>query len=70
VHKHIDGSLAMARTNDPNSAGSQFYFTLAPQPFLDGKYTVFGDTTAGLDVVHKLAVGDVIESITIENATK
>jgi peptidyl-prolyl cis-trans isomerase B (cyclophilin B) len=70
VHKHVDGTLAMARTTDPNSAGSQFYFTLAPQPPLDGKYTVFGDTTEGLKVVHALGVGDVIQSITIENATK
>ncbi len=70
LHKHVDGTLAMARTTDPNSAGSQFYFTLGPQPPLDGKYTVFGDTISGLKVVHSLAVGDVIESITIENATK
>jgi len=70
AHKHVDGTLAMARSNDPNSAGSQFYFTLGPQSFLDGQYTVFGDTIEGLPVVHKLAVGDVIESITVENATK
>jgi peptidyl-prolyl cis-trans isomerase B (cyclophilin B) len=70
LHKHVDGSIAMARTDDPNSAGSQFYFTLGPQSFLDGKYTVFGDTISGLTVVHKLEVGDVIESVTIENATK
>lgn len=70
THEHLDGSLAMARTDDPDSAGSQFYFTLGPQSFLDGKYTVFGNTTTGLSVVHKLEVGDVIQSITIENATK
>ena len=70
VHKHVDGTLAAARTDDPDSAGSQFYFALAPLPDLDGKYTVFGDTVEGLSVVHSLAVGDVIESITIENATK
>lgn len=69
-HKHVDGTLAMARSNDPNSAGSQFYFTLGPQSFLDGSYTVFGDTTEGLSVVHDLEVGDVIESVTIENATE
>ena len=70
IHKHVDGTLAMARTDSPNSAGSQFYFTLGAQPFLDGKYTVFGDTVSGLSVVHELGVGDVIKSITIENATK
>jgi peptidyl-prolyl cis-trans isomerase B (cyclophilin B) len=69
-NKHVDGTLAVARTNDPDSAGSQFYFTLAPQPPLDNNYTVIGQTTGGLDVVHKLAIGDVIESITIENASK
>ena len=39
-------------------------------PFLDKNYTIFGQTTKGLDVIHQLGVGDVIESITIENATK
>jgi len=70
AHPHVDGSLAMARSQSPDSAGSQFYFTLGPQSFLDGKYTVFGDTTSGLSVVHELEVGDVIESVTIDNATK
>ena len=58
----------MARSSDPDSAGSQFYFCLGPQPFLDDGYTVFGDTIEGLDVIGKLRAGDVIESITIENA--
>lgn len=69
-NKHLDGTLAMARSQDPNSAGSQFYLCLGPQPFLDSGYTVFGQTVDGLDVVGKLRVGDVIESITIENAAK
>ena len=69
-HKHVDGSLAMARSQSPDSGGSQFYFTLGAQSFLDGGYTVFGQTTSGLDVVHQLGVGDTIESVTIENATK
>ena len=69
-NKHVDGTLAMARSQSPDSGGSQFYFTLGPQAFLDNNYTVFGQTTEGLDVIRKLAVGDVIESVTIENATK
>ena len=69
-NKHVDGTLAMARSQSPDSGGSQFYFTLGPQSFLDKNYTVFGQTTKGLDVIHQLGVGDVIESITIENATK
>lgn len=69
-NKHVDGTLAMARSQSPDSGGSQFYFTLGPQSFLDGQYTVFGQTTDGLDVVHKLGVGDEIVSVTIENADK
>lgn len=67
-NQHLDGTLAMARSQDPNSAGSQFYLCLGPQPFLDSGYTVFGQTVDGLDVVSKLRVGDVIETIMIENA--
>lgn len=69
-HKHVDGTLAMARSQADDSAGSQFYFTLGPQPSLDNNYTVIGQTISGLDVVHKLTVGDVIESVTIENVAK
>jgi len=69
-NKHVDGSLAMARSQSPDSGGSQFYFTLGPQSFLDGKYTVFGQTIEGLDIVHKLGVGDEILSVTIESASK
>ncbi len=67
-NKHLDGTLAMARSQDPNSAGSQFYLCLGAQPFLDSGYTVFGQTVEGLDVVGSLRVGDVIETIVIENA--
>ncbi len=67
-NKHLDGTLAMARSQDPNSAGSQFYLCLGAQPFLDSGYTVFGQTVEGLDVVGQLRVGDVIETIEIENA--
>jgi cyclophilin family peptidyl-prolyl cis-trans isomerase len=51
------GVLAMARTNAPNSAGSQYYITLAPQPHLDGGYAVFGRIIENLDVV--MAIGGV-----------
>ncbi len=57
----------MARSQNPNSAGSQFYFCLGDQPFLDDGYTVFGQTIEGQDVIDSLRAGDVIESITIEN---
>lgn len=64
--KHETGTLAMARAQSPDSAGSQFYICLAPQPSLDGQYTVFGQVTEGMDVVRAMEVGDTIESITIE----
>jgi peptidyl-prolyl cis-trans isomerase B (cyclophilin B) len=69
-HLHVDGSIAMARTDNPNSGGSQFYFALAPLPQLDHRYTVFGQATEGLDVIHNLRAGDEIISVTIENASK
>ena len=69
-NEHNDGTLAMARSSAPDSAGSQFYFCLGPQPFLDTDYTVFGDTIEGLDVIHELRAGDVIEQVTIENAAQ
>src|SRR6185436_6689291 len=47
--RHTTGALAMARSSDPNSAGSQIYITLSPQASLDDKYAVFGKVTSGLD---------------------
>jgi len=58
----------MARSQDPNSAGSQFYFCLGPQHGLDSGYTVFGTTIEGMDVISQLKVGDIVNSIRIENA--
>ncbi len=52
---HKRGVLSMARTNDPNSAGSQFFLMHQDSPFLDNQYTAFGKATSGLDVVDKLA---------------
>ncbi len=65
-NKHLEGTVSMARSQDPNSAGSQFYICLAPLPFLDGQYTVFGQVTEGLDIVQAVMQGDVMESVTIE----
>ncbi|HKW95037.1 MAG TPA: peptidylprolyl isomerase [Methylomirabilota bacterium] len=63
--QHVRGVVAMARTQAPNSAGSQFYITLAPAHFLDGQYTVFGKVTSGMDVVDKIKVGDKMKSVKI-----
>ena len=52
---HVEGVLSMARSADPNSAGSQFFICLADTPHLDGQYTAFGKATdASLDVVRKI----------------
>lgn len=67
-NSHEDGALAMARSMNPDSAGSQFYLCLGPQHNLDSGYTVFGQTIEGKDVISELRVGDVIETIEIENA--
>ena len=52
------GTVAMANTGQPNSGGSQFFITYSRQPDLDGKYTVFGEVTEGMDVVEKLTPRD------------
>jgi peptidyl-prolyl cis-trans isomerase B (cyclophilin B) len=63
--KHVEGTVAMARTADPDTAGSQFYIGIVPLSDLDGKYTVFGHVTKGMDVVRSIAVGDVVQSFKI-----
>lgn len=65
-HKHLLGTVAMARSSDPNSAGSQFYICLAPQPSLDKQYTVFGQVIKGMDIVNRIKKGDIMQSIKIE----
>jgi peptidyl-prolyl cis-trans isomerase B (cyclophilin B) len=53
--KHLRGSLGMARSQDPNSAGSQFYICLKDLPRLDGNYVVFGKVIKGMEAVDKIA---------------
>jgi peptidyl-prolyl cis-trans isomerase B (cyclophilin B) len=66
--KHVRGTLAMARSQHPDSAGSQFYICFAPAPHLDNNYTVFGQVTAGMDVVDRIKPGDKMRSVKIEDA--
>ncbi|MDE2321258.1 MAG: peptidylprolyl isomerase [candidate division NC10 bacterium] len=68
--KHLTGTVAMAKTAAPNSAGSQFYITLAPQPRLDSGYTVFGQVVEGMDIVMKIKQGDIMKKVTIIEATR
>jgi peptidyl-prolyl cis-trans isomerase B (cyclophilin B) len=51
---HKKGTLSMARSAHPDSAGSQFFICVADAPFLDGKYTVFGEVVSGMDVADKI----------------
>ena len=69
------GVVAMANTGQPNSGGSQFFITFAPQDYLNGGYTIFGQVISGMDVVNGLTrrdptqnpsfSGDTIQSVTI-----
>ena len=75
--RHTPGVLSMARTNLPNTAGSQFFIMHAPAPYLDGQYAAFGKVIEGMDVVNAIAETDtdrndrpledqVIEKVTVE----
>jgi peptidyl-prolyl cis-trans isomerase B (cyclophilin B) len=63
---HVRGTVAMARSQSADSAGSQFYICLDEARYLDREYTVFGQTTAGQDVIDAIRPGDVMETVTIE----
>jgi peptidylprolyl isomerase/peptidyl-prolyl cis-trans isomerase B (cyclophilin B) len=64
--KHVVGTVGMARLRDPDSADSQFYLCLEPQPFLDGRYTVFGQVVEGLEVMTKIRENDIMRKITLK----
>ena len=65
--RHDAGVLSMANAG-PNTNGSQFFITHAPQPHLNGRHTVFGRVTQGKDVVDSIAQGDRMLSVTITEA--
>lgn len=62
---HIKGSVGMARSQDRNSASSQFYICLGDAKFLDGNYAVFGQVIAGQDIAEKISKGDKMIKVTI-----
>ncbi|MFZ0409061.1 MAG: peptidylprolyl isomerase [Cyanobium sp.] len=70
VLTHQRGALAMARSNDPNSASAQFYVALEALPELDGRYAVFGRVTQGMDVIDRIQQGDrIIKASVVEGGT-
>jgi peptidyl-prolyl cis-trans isomerase B (cyclophilin B) len=64
THKHVRGTLSMAHAGK-DTGGSQFFICHAPQAHLDGKHTVFGQVTQGVEIVDAIRQGDVIESIRV-----
>jgi peptidylprolyl isomerase len=56
--KHVRGTASMARAQSPDSADSQFFICFAPAPFLDGKYTVWGKVTEGMEHIDAIAKGE------------
>ena len=63
--KHLRGTLAMARSQDPDSAGSQFYICYGATPHLDGQYTVFGRVVSGMEHVDRIKQGDRMKTVAI-----
>lgn len=68
ARKHVRGTVAMARSQHPDSAGSQFYITYGSQPHLDGSYTVFGQVVSGMEHVDRIAPGDRMKTVSIVEA--
>jgi len=56
--KHLRGTVSMARAADPDSADSQFFIMFAPEPSLDGKYTIWGQVISGMEHVDCIKKGD------------
>src|SRR6185295_7709587 len=63
--KHTPGILSMARTSDPNSAGSQFFIMLGNSSHLDNQYSVFGKVIEGMEVVNQIRARDGITTVTV-----
>jgi cyclophilin family peptidyl-prolyl cis-trans isomerase len=67
---HVRGTLSMARTNDPDSADSQFFICFGPTPFLDRKYTVWGKVVEGMEFVDMIKKGDANRNGAVANPDK
>ena len=67
---HLRGTLSMARSQDPNSANSQFFICFKDAPFLDRQYTVFGKVIEGMEFVDKIKRGDQNQNGAVEKPDK
>jgi cyclophilin family peptidyl-prolyl cis-trans isomerase len=68
ARKHLRGTVAMARSQHPDSAGSQFYICYGATPHLDRNYTVFGQVTSGMEHVDGIKQGDRMKTVEILEA--
>ena len=67
---HVRGTLSMARSQDPNSANSQFFICFKAAPFLDRQYTVFGKVIEGMENVDKIKKGNQDQNGSVDNPDK
>ena len=63
----LEGTVGMARSQDPNSANSQFFIMFKPAPHLNNKYTVFGKVSSGMDVLNKIKKGNLKKNGAVDN---
>jgi peptidylprolyl isomerase len=68
--KHVRGTAAMARAQSPDSADSQFFICFKPAPFLDGKYTVWGQVTSGMEHIDAIKKGDEDDNGAVDDPDK
>ncbi len=68
--KHVRGTVSMARAQDPDSADSQFFIMFAPNPGLDGKYTIWGEVTSGMEYIDQIKKGDPAKNGMVTNPDK
>jgi peptidylprolyl isomerase len=65
--KHVRGVVSMARASDPDSADSQFFIMFGPAPSLDGKYTIWGKVTSGMEYIDQIKKGDAARNGAVTN---
>jgi peptidylprolyl isomerase len=68
--KHVRGVVSMARASDPDSADSQFFIMFAPAASLDGKYTIWGKVTSGMEHIDQIKKGDPNRNGSVANPDK